>query len=472
MLSTTLSSSDISYLLAQEQSASTPEQQRAPSSTINISNCCSPDFRPYRYLICILLSLIEAIFVYSLDFIIGLEPIIIQVMKLSHSQYNLTFSAYSWCDIVMSLVGSILVNKYLGIRLGLVICITIATIGQTAVSFGAYINSFYVVLLGRAVLGCGMGTKTSIVCSLLVKWFYRKEITFVMSINRCCCRLAATMALLTPALIYDFFGFTLTEVDPSYRLATTLMMPTLLCLCSVGIGIIVAFLDKHGDKRIIEHSNLKKDLKLTDIIHFPLNLWITALVLGMFYSVSFVNTANAPLFFISKYQYSVLYANIANSLSYTSIIFITPFIGLAIDFTGYNLLWGLIGVSFCITLNLLYVTTDYMISSIPFVSSVLYSLSYSFTATSMWVAVGFFVSSQQAVSAFGITLSIEALSLTIVGSLSGIILELFGYISFYLFHIILLSVVSYLMIYLTVSEVATGDRILNISGKTRRLKEG
>ena len=466
MLSTT--NSNELYSLAQEQSSST--QKRLPSTKLNLSNCCSPEFRPYRYLICILVCLIEAIFVYSLEFIIGLEPIIIKVMKLSHSQYNLIFSAYSWCDIVMSLVGSILVNKYLGIRLGLVIFTTISTIGQTAVSFGAYINSFYVVLLGRVVLGCGIGAKSSIAYSYLIKWFNGKEITFVMSISRCCSRLAATMALLTPALIYHLFGFTLT--DPYYCLGTTTMISSVICMCSVGISIIVAFLDKHGDNRIIEDFKIKKDFKLTDIIHFPLNFWITALVIALFYSVSYVNAANAPLFFISKYQYSVLYANIANSLSYTSVIFITPFIGLAIDFTGYNLLWGLFGVSFSIILNLLYVTTDYKKSLVPFITATLYSFSYSFTGTAMFVTIGFFVSSHHVVSAFGFAMSIHAATASIVGFLSGMIIDMFGYISFYLFHIILLSVVSYLMIYLTVSEVATGDRILNISGKTRRLKEG
>ena len=200
MLSTA-SSSELLYSWDQKESESENITERQDQFTRSIS--CSPEFRLFRYLICILASIMNAMFVYSVDFPVGIEPIFIQVMELDHSQYNLIFSAYSWCDIVMSFLGSIFVSKCLGIRLGLIVFTIISTIGQLMVSFGAYVDSFYVVLFGRIVIGCGIGTKTSIVCSYFVKWFHGKEITFIMSINRCCSRLAATMALFSPMLIYN-----------------------------------------------------------------------------------------------------------------------------------------------------------------------------------------------------------------------------------------------------------------------------
>ena len=461
MLNTTNSSQLSLYSATQKESESAERQAQFTLST----NCCSPEFRPYRYLICVLVFIIDAMSVYSLEFPVGIEPVFIRVMELDHSQYNLIFSAYSWCDIVMSFLGSIFVSKCLGIRLGLVVFTIISTIGQLMVSFGAYVDSFYVVLFGRIVIGCGVGTRISIASSYFVKWFHGKEITFIMAMNRCFCRLAATMALFSPMLIYNLFDF----LSQSHvRLGTTFMMSSFLCICGVGLSIVVAFLDKYGSGKINERYESKKDFNLSAIIHLPLNFWIIIILIGIYYSIAYVSTANAPLFFINKYQYSIMSANLANSLSYTSVILMTPFIGLCIDYTGYNLLWGLVGITLSVMLNLLYIITDDVHTFVPFVTAILFSLSYSFFGTAMLVCVSFFVETHHVTMAYGLALSFEAFSTAIVGVLSGIILDTFGYLFLYLFHLILLFIISYLMIYVSVIEVVLGNRILNVTGKSRR----
>ena len=465
MLNTTNSSQLSLYSATQKESES--ENSTEQQAQFSLSNCCSPEFRPFRYLICVLIFIIQGIFFYSVEFPVGIEPIFIRVMELDHSQYNLIFSAYSWCDIVMSFLGSIFVTKCLGIRLGLVVFTIISTIGQLMVSFGAYVDSFYVILFGRIVIGCGVGTRTSIASSYSVKWFYGKEITFIMSMNRCFCRLAATAALFSPMLIYNLFDF----LSQSHvRLGTTFMMSSFLCICGVGLSIVVAFLDKYGSGKINERYESKKDFNLSAIIHSPLNFWIIIILIGIYYSIAFVSTANVPLFFISKYQYTIMSANLANSLSYTSVILITPFIGLCIDCTGYNLLWGLIGTTLAIILNLLYIITDNVHTFVPFVTAILYSLSYSFFGTAMWVCVSFFVESHHVTTAYGLSMSCLALCTAIVGILSGIILDTFGYLFLYLLNLVLLLFISYLMIYVSVIEVVLGNRVLNITGKSRREK--
>ena len=254
------------------------------------------------------------------------------------------------------------------------------------------------------------------------------------------------------------------------RLGTTFMMSSFLCICGVGLSIVVAFLDKYVSGKINDHFESKKDFNLSAIIRLPLNFWIIIIPLGMYYSTGNVSTANAPLFFISKYQYSIMSANLANSLSYTSVILITPFIGLCIDYTGYNLLWGLVGTTLAIILNLLYIITDNVHTFVPFVTAILYSLSYSFFGTAMWVCVSFFVESHHVTTAYGLSMSSQGFCIAIIGILSGIILDTFGYLFFYLFHIILLLIISYLMIYVSVIEVVLGNRVLNVTGKSRREK--
>ena len=85
MLSTA-SSSELLYSWDQKESESENITERQDQFTRSI--CCSPEFRLFRYLICILASIMNAMFVYSVDFPVGIEPIFIQVMELDHSQFN------------------------------------------------------------------------------------------------------------------------------------------------------------------------------------------------------------------------------------------------------------------------------------------------------------------------------------------------------------------------------------------------
>ncbi len=169
-----------------------------------------------------------------------------------------------------------------------------------------------------------------------------------MSLARCFCRSFATLSLFTPQLMYE----SLTFINSSFnRLGTTLMVGTVLCMLAVTFGLLVVLLDRHGARVIGRRPPKKKEINLFDALRFPLSFWLVVLQCSLLYAVIVSISANGPLFIVSKYRLSVDMASIANSLSYASTVFITPFIALSIDYSGYNLVWGLVGIGFAIALH-------------------------------------------------------------------------------------------------------------------------
>ena len=436
-----------------------------------ITSCFSylkdPNHRPYRYAIAILLSFILGISSYTCEVPGGLQAAIIRVMRLDDAHYNMIFSAYTWADIVMSLVGSVIVNQYIGIHLGFIMFLTMIFSGQLLCAVGGFINSFWIFLLGRLIVGCGTGTSISILNSLQILWFEGKEITFIMSISRCFCRLFATLSLFTPQLMYESLTFTISS--NFNRLGTTLMVGTVLCMLAVTFGLLVVALDRHGARVIGRRPPKKKNINLIDALRFPLSFWLIAIQCSLFYAITTSSSANGPLFIVSKYELSVDMASIANSLSYASIVFITPFIALAIDYYGYNLVWGLIGIGFAIASNIFYIVSGPSLF-VPFLAATLSSCAYSFFGAAMWVTPGFIVEKHQITTAYGVTMSVLAVGISLVGLISGVIIDEFGYLVLLIFNVLILYFIVLLNLYVFVLDYCAEVQVLNVSGETRRKK--
>ena len=439
------------------------------NSWLDFYNIWSPEYRFYWYVVAILLSSIQGFMTYCLEFPVGLQSIMIQVMRMDNKQYNLLFSAYTWLDIVMSTVGSILVNKYFGIRLGLIFSVLIFTTGQLFICIGAFSNEFLLILLGRVVLGIGKGTASSSGYSYQIRWFAGKEITFILSIGRCFTRIMATLALFTPTLIYkslSFIGYS------QYQHGATQAFATVLCFCCLFLSIAIALLDRQGTKRLqtgkdnLEHKefNLVRDIK-----SYPLSFWFVTIICGLYYGVSYQSTANAPLFFVSKYNLAVTNANLANSFSYSFIIFTTPVIALLIDWLGYNFVWAFAGLLLAIVSNGIYIISD-STAYIPYCSAIVNSFAITLFSTAIWVVIGFLVKPHQTTTAFGIQMSVLALSVSLTGVISGLILDTAGYIILYLYYVWILIIVGLLIVFVSVLELVDGTKLINVSGKTRTHK--
>ena len=71
----------------------------------------------------------------------------------------------------------------------------------------------------------------------------------------------------------------------------------------------------------------------------------------LLYYCIFVSVVSNSVFFEEKWQYDATKANIVNSLVYIISAVASPFLGFAVDRTGFNVMWGeelSVGVHVCV----------------------------------------------------------------------------------------------------------------------------
>ena len=425
---------------------------------------CDPHRIPYRYIILILLCYIQGTTMYAIEKLGGIENTIIQVMRIDATQYNLLFSAYTWPNIILCLIGGIVIDRFLGLSRGLVLVNLLSVLGETIFVVGAFIDNFVVMLIGRFILGSGVQLIFSVIHSYEAIWFLGKEINFAMSLGASVCKLGGAIGLIVPQLIYDGFHFI---SNPNYRLAAMLMVGVLAMILSLICCVMIILLDKRGAKLLKREQFQIKKITLQDIKDFSISFWLITVVSSIYYPVIFSFTGIGQLFLVNKYRLSIIEASVANSLVFAAVIFILPLIGILVDIFGYNLAWAQFGVVTGIVCHLMYATSTGE-SYIPYLIGILYSVSYSFFEIAVWPVPALIVQEHQLVTAFGFVYSFYSLCYTAISIITGIIVDYAGYFFMHIYYLLLLYIVFIILIILWVMEAMSKESKINISGWKRR----
>ena len=72
----------------------------------------------------------------------GLQSNLIKVFKIDAKQYNILFSAYTWPDLLLSIVGALIIDRFIGKRIGLMVAVTNLVVGIMIFITGLYNNSY------------------------------------------------------------------------------------------------------------------------------------------------------------------------------------------------------------------------------------------------------------------------------------------------------------------------------------------
>ena len=430
---------------------------------------CDPQQIPYRYIILILLCYIQGTTIYAIEMLGGIENTIIQVMRINATQYNLLFSAFTWPNIILCLIGGIVIDMFLGLSRGFILVTLLSLLGEIIFVVGAFVDNFLVMLTGRFILGSGIGTLLNVINAYQATWFLGKEISFAMSLGTSTCRLAGAIGLIVPQVIYDSFHFI---SNPNYRLGASLMVGVLAMILSLICCVMIILLGKRGAK-LLEREQLQiKKITLRDIKDFSISFWLIALAITIYYPVVFSFTGIGQLFIINKYRLSIIEASVANSLIFAAVIFLTPLIGILVDIFGYNLAWAQIGAVTGIVCHLMYATSTGE-SYIPYLIGILYSVSFSFFGISMWPVPALIVQEHQLVTAYSFAKSSYSIGYTVISIITGIIIDYAGYFFMHIYYLLLLYILSIVIIILWVIEAMSKESKINISGWKRRnrLKE-
>ena len=101
-----------------------------------------PDHWTYRYIVLILVCTVKISQNYIFDLPAGLEQVIIQTLNIDVSRYTILYSIYSWPNIIFTVIGGILVDRILGMRLGMFLFMVLSTIGQLVMALGGFFDMF------------------------------------------------------------------------------------------------------------------------------------------------------------------------------------------------------------------------------------------------------------------------------------------------------------------------------------------
>ncbi|XP_011403454.1 PREDICTED: major facilitator superfamily domain-containing protein 1-like [Amphimedon queenslandica] len=356
----------------------------------------------------------------------GLEDTIIKVMGVTTAEYDLLFSATAWPGIVLCLVGGIIIDKLVGLRLGLLIVVSSVLVGQTIWGVGGFIDNYFVMLVGRFFIGAG-NDLTIIVANAFKAIWFKEKLPLAISIDIAYSRIGGTMAILIPQLIYDNLNSAFDS--PNVRLGVSLLTAAGAMLLGLLFSLIVIFMDYEREKKSKGQGRQDglKSIKIDDIKQFSFLFWLVVLINTTFIPVIHSFVTIGQLFFVQKYGFTIQLANIVNSLNFGLVIILAPVAGLLISKSSTNLIWmlgsALLGLSVHAIILLLR-NRDYIV---PFLAVSLYSIAYSFWAPSYMALPALLIKEDYITTAYGmISFSFNA-SLALMIYLTGLVVDNYGY---------------------------------------------
>ena len=90
-----------------------------------------PHQSAHGYVIILLLCVARLCIIFGIDNPAPLESAILGVMKIDITRYELLYAVYSWPNAIVPLLGGILIDKVVGLRIGFLIFFAIASVRRT-----------------------------------------------------------------------------------------------------------------------------------------------------------------------------------------------------------------------------------------------------------------------------------------------------------------------------------------------------
>ncbi|CAG9784352.1 unnamed protein product [Diatraea saccharalis] len=380
---------------------------------------------------------------------------------LNTSQFALLYSIYSWPNVILCFIGGYLVDRYFGVRLGTVIYMVIVFVGAIVFALGAYINAFWLMILGRFIFGIGGESLQVAVNSYVVLWFKGKELNMVFGLQLSFSRFGSTVNFWVMEPVYRWVA---NYYGGYERLGVTLFIASLTCLVSLICGLLLGWMDHRAEKilgRREEHAN-EEPFHLTDIFHFKSTFWLVSVICVAYYLAIFPFIALGKLFFERKFDFTPQDANNVNSMVYLLSAALSPFFGILIDKTGRNVMWVIISIVTTIGAHAMLAFTFCN----PYIGVVSLGISYSLLASGLWPLVALIVQENQLGTAYGICQAVQNFGLATVLILAGIIVDKYGYLMLEMFFLscLFVSLIAAVLIYIIDSAT---DGVLNLSPSKR-----
>ena len=248
-------------------------------------------------------------------------------LNMGPLKYNLLFAVYAWsCGITM-LFSSYFAEQNSDQRLLILYGAFICCSGSVCISFGASQNLFYLLIIGRGLLGAGAGVLSGAQQALIYYWFGSSKLAFAV---------VQLVTRLGPVLNF----FLLPHLSGYLGLVYMLWLGVAVCSCSLGAAIIIWLMSKFSQK---EESTLGDDV--ADVTHcislklaksLPSGFWMLCSSTMLLYGSIFPFIANANLLLQNIFITSITALEAAQTIGtfYATFLVVAPFATILLTYFG------------------------------------------------------------------------------------------------------------------------------------------
>eukprot|EP00796_Vickermania_ingenoplastis_P008633 gene8633-6064_t len=348
----------------------------------------------------------------------------------TQSMNQALYSAYSWPNTVLAVVGGILIDRYVGLRRSLLLFSALVFAGAFIFGFGVRMANYPLMVLGRVVYGLGGESLSVAQSTFLSRWFSKDSgMSFAFGITISFARVGSSFNFLVSPVIATHSG-----------IFAAISIGTVLCFISLLAGVVLYGLDARAVRLgLIEPDAVEASqgvasgadsedaddvlpvvtMKLSDAFRLSTSFWYLCGICLFSYNAVSPFVGIAKNFFQVKYGYDGLKASqFLSSYQITSAV-ASPLVGFVVDKMGRNT-YILIAVSAAFALiHVLFIAT-----AIPAVGLLMATgVFFSFLAAALWPAVPLVVPSQAVGLSFGIMTSLQNIGLALFPMLVGAILD-------------------------------------------------
>jgi len=419
---------------------------------------CHPQKFGHRFLALALMCLLGFGSYYCMDGPGALQKQMKQAMDINTAQFANLYAWYNWPNAVLPIIGGFLMDRVMGIRLGTVVFSIFILLGQGVFSLGGFLNTFWVMEIGRFIFGIGGESLAVAQNTYAVSWFKGKELNMVFGFQLSIARVGATVNFLVMGPLYDMIH------DPTVTRDYTAIGLALLiggssCVMSFICSLLLGWMDKRREKLLrLDMLDTGEVIKITDVKTFPLSFWFLSLACLAYYSAIFPFISLGQEFFIDTFNYTSKEASNIIALPYLVSAPASPVLGLLIDKTGRNVSWCFLSVIVSAGCHAL---LAFKIFS-PYIAIVILGVAYSLLASALWPIAALVIPEHQLGTAYGLMQAIQNLGLGLITLAAGIIVDEHGYFWLEIFFLFWLFVATMSIICVWICDCA-GNGYLNMS---------
>ena len=264
----------------------------------------------------------------------ALQPIIEAELKIGDSQFNLLYSVYSFPNIIFPFFGGLIVDR-IGVRLAINIFGFILLVGQCIFTYGSYLQSFPLMIVGRFIFGIGGENIAVAQLPMVSKWFATTELSLAWGFGRAAIRVGSSLSSLFSPRIYMW----------TQKVYVPFIVGIVVALLSWLSGLLLACMDRRADKQEGERESetqRKGRLHFHDLKALPFIFYLLLITYPCLYGSFLALSNNIPNIMVERFGFNVTQTGNLVMIIYLVAGIIGPFFAPFLDKYGKR-----IRVMFC-----------------------------------------------------------------------------------------------------------------------------